>query len=324
MEEGAQREREFHSTNGICIPPPALIEPPLSRVDIGRDLTKCVSSSDEAIVNNIRRLVPNTFVVFELLDFDENIPGHYVSMLFTSMSKNKLDLKYEFVHVPNGFMITFSINSRFFMSWIASTKVAAKQMAAKKAVEMLKTLYPSIKTKTVVGDMLMDDSEVSGIRCRVIKRAQLYEQPSLSAPQSAANSNAPQKEDMGSRLLKKMGWIGGGIGKDLQGIAEPIQIEDLQGRKGLGSNNLYPDQLFTRNLRRILEEFIAANDDDGELQFAYGFTSEERKSIHKEAMKLHLTSNSYGRDGERRVRRERIAQQRARHFDLVVVDSRHA
>jgi hypothetical protein len=103
-----------------------------------------------------------------------------------------------------------------------------------------------------------------------------------------------------------MGWIGGGIGKDLQGIAEPIQIEDLQGRKGLGSNSLFPNQIFIKNLRRILEEFIATNDDDGELQFANEFNSEERKSIHKEAMKLHLTSNSYGRDGERRVSQKKI------------------
>jgi hypothetical protein len=299
-----QREREYYTSNGICIPPPALIEPPLTRVEIGKDLSKCVSSSDEAIANNIRRLIPNTFVVFELLDFDENIPGHYVSMLFTSLSKNKLELKYEFVHVPNGFMITYTINNRFFMSWIAPTKVAAKQNGAKKAIEMLKTLYPSIKTKHVVGDTAMNENEILGIKCKLITRSQLYEQQSLitSIPtMNNSNNNIQPKEDMGSKLLKKMGWIGGGIGKDLQGIAEPIQIEDLQGRKGLGSNSLFPNQIFIKNLRRILEEFIATNDDDGELQFANEFNSEERKSIHKEAMKLHLTSNSYGRDGERRV-----------------------
>jgi hypothetical protein len=301
VEEGSQREKEYHTANGICIPPPALIEPPLTRADIGKDLIKCVSSTDEAIANNIRRLIPNTFVVFELLDFDENIPGHYVSMLFTSMSKNKLELKYEFVHVPSGFMITYTINNRFFMSWIAPTKVAAKQTGAKKAIEMLKTLYPSIKTKHVVGDMSMNDNEILGIKCKLITRSQLYEQQSLTTPVPTTNTNTQQKEDMGSKLLKKMGWIGGGIGKDLQGIAEPIQIEDLQGRKGLGSSSLFPNQIFIKNLRRILEEFIATNDDDGELQFANEFNSEERKSIHKEAMKLHLTSNSYGRDGERRV-----------------------
>ena len=87
----------------------------------------------------------------------------------------------------------------------------------------------------------------------------------------------------------------------ISGIAEPIQVEDLQGRKGLGSSSLFPDQIFMRNLRRLLQEFIATNTDDGELQFANDFNSEERKSIHKEAMRLHLTSNSYGRDGERRV-----------------------
>ncbi|CAF0749245.1 unnamed protein product [Adineta ricciae] len=302
VEEGSQREREYQSTNGICIPPPALIEPPLTRSDIGKDISKCTSSTDEAIANNIRRLIPNTFVVFELLDFDENIPGHYVSMLFTSMSKNKLELKYEFVHVPNGCMITYSINNRFFMSWIAPTKVAAKQIGAKKAIEMLKTLYPSIKSKHVVTDMSMNENEISGVKCRLIRRAQLYDHSSSAASLTTANNNLPQKEDMGSKLLKKMGWVGGGIGKDLQGIAEPIQIEDLQGRKGLGSSSLFPNQTFVKNLRQILEEFIATNDDDGELQFANEFNSEERKSIHKEAMKLHLTSNSYGRDGERRIR----------------------
>ena len=301
VEEGNQREREYHTTNGVCIPPPALIEPPLTRADIGKDLTKCTSSTDEAIVNNIRRLIPNTFVVFELLDFDENIPGHYVSMLFTSMSKNKLELKYEFAHVPSGYMVTYTINDRFFMSWIAPTKIAAKQNGAKKAIEMLKTLYPSIKTKNVAGDMFSNETEMMSIKRKLITRSQLYEQQTLTASLASMQPSAPVKEDMGSRLLKKMGWVGGGIGKDLQGIAEPIQIEDLQGRKGLGSSSLFPNQIFTKNLRRILEEFIATNDDDGELQFANEFNSEERKTIHKEAMKLHLTSNSYGRDGERRV-----------------------
>jgi hypothetical protein len=222
------------------------------------------------------------------------------------MSKNKLELKYEFVHVPNGFMITYTINNRFFMSWIAPTKIAAKQTGAKKAIEMLKTLYPSIKTKNVVGDMSMNENEVMNIKRKLITRVQLYEQQSLTTSVIAMNNNTQQKEDMGSKLLKKMGWIGGGIGKDLQGIAEPIQIEDLQGRKGLGSNSLFPNQIFIKNLRRILEEFIVTNDDDGELQFANEFNSEERKSIHKEAMKLHLTSNSYGRDGERRVSKNKI------------------
>lgn len=56
-----------------------------------------------------------------------------------------------------------------------------------------------------------------------------------------------------------------------------------------------------RSLRQVLEEFISTNTDDGELQFASEFNSEERKAIHREAMRLHLTSNSYGREGERRV-----------------------
>ena len=102
-------------------------------------------------------------------------------------------------------------------------------------------------------------------------------------------------------VLKELSIVGWRLQKDLQGISEPIQIEDLQGRQCLGSNILFPNRVFITNLRRILEEFISMNDNDGELQFANEFNTEERRCIHKEATKLHLTSNSYGCDGERRV-----------------------
>lgn len=220
LEEDGQRERNHTSTDGICIPPPALIEPPLTRAELSKDDSKCVSSTDETILYNIRRLVPNTFVIFELLDFDENIPGHYVSMLFMSMSKNKLDLKYDFTHVSNGFMVTYTIDDRFFMSWIAATKVAAKQIGAKKAIEMLRTLYPSIKTKHIANEMFTSDGELIGLKRKTITRAQLYEEQSSYSSRmiTTTNSiNAPPKEELGLKLLKKMGWTSGGIGKDSQG-----------------------------------------------------------------------------------------------------------
>ena len=218
VEEGSQRQRDHFAANGVCIPPPSLVEPPLAHESMGRDPSRCTSSTEEAILNNIRKLFPNTFVIFELLDFDQNIPGHYVSMLFTSMSKNKLELHFNFAHVPDGFMITYTVNGRFFMSWIASTKVAAKQMGARKAIEMLQRLYPSIKMKHLIGDPWSHEGETADANRRLITRSQLYERKPLAAPSLIATSeSAEKKEDMGSRLLKKMGWVGGGIGKDLQG-----------------------------------------------------------------------------------------------------------
>ena len=218
IDEGSQRQRDGYAASGVCIPPPGLVEPPFAHESMGKDPRRCTSSTDEAILNNIRQLFPNTFVIFELLDFDQNIPGHYVSMLFTSMSKNKLELHFDFAHVPDGYMITYTVNGRFFLSWIASTKVSAKQMGARKAIEMLQRLYPSIKMKHLIGDPSTHENDTADANRRLITRSQLYERKPQAAPSLIATSeNTEKKEDMGSRLLKKMGWVGGGIGKDLQG-----------------------------------------------------------------------------------------------------------
>ena len=217
VDEALQKQQQQLSSSGICIPPPIVIESPLSYPVPSKDNNSINSSSDELILHHIHRLLPNTFVLFESLDFDEKIPGHYVSMLFTSMSKNKLDLKYHFTLVPTGSMVTFTIDDRFFMSWVAPTKVAAKQEGARKAIDMLKTIYPSIKIKNTVGDTSALDNENIGVKRYLVTRSQLYEQQLSSMPSMVASSAPSQKEDVGLKLLKKMGWTGGGIGKDLQG-----------------------------------------------------------------------------------------------------------
>ena len=41
-----------------------------------------------------------------------------------------------------------------------------------------------------------------------------------------------EEQNMGHKLLKLMGWSGGGLGKGGQGISEPIRAADFNSRQG--------------------------------------------------------------------------------------------
>ncbi|CAF1166775.1 unnamed protein product, partial [Didymodactylos carnosus] len=327
-----ERAQEYHQakSGGTCIPPPMSNNNYSSAQSFGSrsrrineeeaaapivqssfDSSKCVTTPDNEILSNIHSLIPSTFVLFEPLDFQSNMPGSYVSMLFVSMSKNRLELKHDIQHIPKGYLVTFYIDDHFLMSMLGnSNKNCTKQTGAMKLCELLKTIFPCIKMKSV--EHMIEDGGTYVIlgNVRRITRAHLYEQAEESIitnnnnNQHQTNENViVEKEDIATKLMKKMGWTGtGGLGKQGQGIAEPIQIEDLHGRKGLGSNHLFPNNIFIRNLRRSLEEYIQQNNDDQELIFENQFNNEERKMIHKEAMKLHLHSTSYGQKQQRFIR----------------------
>ncbi|CAF1233690.1 unnamed protein product, partial [Didymodactylos carnosus] len=272
------------------------------------DLSKYVTTSDDEILSNIRKLIPSNFVIFEPVDFQPDVPGSYISMLFVSMSKNHLELKHDVQHTIKGFLVTFYIGDHFLMSMLTSSnKNCTKQVGAMKLCELLKTIFPCIKMKSI--EHMIEDSGTPMIldNARRITRAHLYEQPDESRTTSNINNLKQLNEnddggrkDIATKLMKKMGWTGtGGLGKQGQGITEPIQIVDLHGRQGLGSNHLFPNKIFIRSLRRILEEYIQQNVHGQELVFENQFSNEERKIIHKEATKLHLNSRSYGQNQQR-------------------------
>jgi len=142
----------------------------------------------------------------------------------------------------------------------------------------------------------------------------------------------------GLKLLTKMGWKGAGhgLGKDQQGITQPIEVGQIRQRSGIGCRHNYDDYLreieeemetetlqndqprgtaaanhkrpvvglkrykqdFRTNIQKLLKNFISSvNEED--LVFEKGLTNEERAMVHKEAARYGLKTRSHG-SGENR------------------------
>lgn len=107
-------------------------------------------------------------------------------------------------------------------------------------------------------------------------------------------------DNVGRKLMMKMGWTGGGIGSSGSGITEPVAVEGVINRQGLGlraedSCGGGSSKDFMNKVRQLLNSF-ATDDTRHDIKFSNEFTKEEREIIHREARKRHLKSNSHGKD----------------------------
>lgn len=108
-----------------------------------------------------------------------------------------------------------------------------------------------------------------------------------------ANVDKIPESNVGNLLLKKMGWTGGGIGKDgSRGIEEPVSVTAVINRAGLGSG-VSGD--FAKAVSRIVVDYLHSDRQD-DLVFSPEFSNPERAAIHAEARKhaQQLKTRSYG------------------------------
>ncbi|XP_047541476.1 uncharacterized protein LOC125074242 [Vanessa atalanta] len=108
----------------------------------------------------------------------------------------------------------------------------------------------------------------------------------------------PVETSVAVKMMKLMGWKGGGLGADAQGIEEPIKPHlQMVNRAGLGCNvNI---QQLRRAGQQLMTRFIASDAIDVDLVFSNEFSKEERAVLHHTAQRIGLASKSYGGDAER-------------------------
>jgi len=163
---------------------------------------------------------------------------------------------------------------------VGDNNLTAKRNAAHAAVKELKTKCWTIFTKQEA------DTDELGLSHSIVD-------------EDTSKSEVVPDSNIGSKLLKSMGWTGGGIGKHGTGIAEPVSSNTIIDRQGLGfqaSQNI--GHSFPGIIRKHLISYHRSGGEK-DITFAPDFSREERAIIHKEAQKLGLKTRSYGTGEER-------------------------
>lgn len=163
-------------------------------------------------------------------------------------------------------------------------KFEAGRSASVQALQKLKRICWTIKVKQAVNAVKP---------CTEISREYLLSKT------NATESEEIKSDNIGHKLLCKMGWSGGGIGKDGSGISEPVFLNKVKNRQGLGHTS--PNEVnkdFRKRVIKVIQKFAASTNEE-DIAFSCDFNNEERRIIHIESTSLGFRSKSRGKGEER-------------------------
>ncbi|CAB1456239.1 unnamed protein product [Pleuronectes platessa] len=196
---------------------------------------------------------------------------------------NKVTADYKFTVLPDHrWRCEVYLEGQYVAAGIGSKKIV-KHIAATEALGTLK------QTQAVVKSNLRKEGHNDAI-----SRSQI-----LARSGQEATRQEIKEDNIGNQLLRKMGWKGGGLGRDGEGIAEPIRVKEQFSREGFGMDmDKAGNQLSKRDIEHIIRTY-AGSDRQDDLRFSSDLTNDERKQIHQISQKYGLRSKSYGQGWQR-------------------------
>ncbi|XP_077588300.1 NF-kappa-B-repressing factor [Stigmatopora nigra] len=107
-----------------------------------------------------------------------------------------------------------------------------------------------------------------------------------------------KEDNIGNRILRKMGWTGGGLGRHGEGITKPVRVEAIRfSRTGFGLDATKKN-LSKADIQDIILKYAASGRQD-DLRFTADLTKDERMYIHQLCRKCQLMSKSFGKGTQR-------------------------
>ncbi|XP_043909895.1 NF-kappa-B-repressing factor [Protopterus annectens] len=195
---------------------------------------------------------------------------------------NKIAVEYRFSIVSNQKWKCDVYLADQFVASAVGIKKNVKHSAAEIAVNTLKQTQPVVKANLT-----------KGLSKQAISRNQI-----IGRSTEESYKQQIKEDNIGNQLLRKMGWRGGGLGKEGEGIAEPIAVKEQFTREGLGLITDKAGKITRRDIEGIIRNYASSNSQE-DLTFAKELTIEERKQIHQMAQKYGLKSKSYGQGIDR-------------------------
>ncbi|XP_036379835.1 NF-kappa-B-repressing factor-like [Megalops cyprinoides] len=194
---------------------------------------------------------------------------------------NRVTADYRLVALPDQrWRCEVFLEGRFVAAAVGPKK-AVKQLAAEEALARLRL------TQAVVKSSLRRDGDQDAV-----SRGQIRSRRGEAEQEI-------REDNIGRQLLRKMGWRGGGLGREGGGIAEPIRVKEQLSREGLGRDADRPgQQLSKRDIEETIRSYASSQRQD-DLRFSCELSNEERKHIHQVALRYGLRSKSYGQGAQR-------------------------
>lgn len=221
-----------------------------------------------------RRLEEAPFGDIVIIERVGDIPQN---ILTNAVSVSGGNLEWKFDKIKDSYKCNIFINSKLLAEGCSSNQKSAKKEASIFGLHELQKYYYTIKIKHNINR----NANVTATTMTTLK------------------DDAISDDNIGRKLMKLMGWTGGGLGKSQQGIVEPVMIQQQMSRKGLGLKQNSCSAKDLRNKCKDIMRKYLSGDMRNDLVFSVDFTSDERAIIHQIARQLGLRSHSYGPKNER-------------------------
>ncbi|EZA61332.1 NF-kappa-B-repressing factor [Ooceraea biroi] len=208
------------------------------------------------------------------------------SILNTSANISGANLKWEYGQKQGVWECVIYLNSKRLASCTSFNKKIAKNDTARDALNELRKRYYTIKVKPST-----DATSNVTVTTKEIK------------PEATVHDDERKESNgIGEKMMKMMGWMGGGLGKSEQGVVEPMSttLEPQVSRKGLGlkSGSCTAHEVKAK-CQKLFRDFLRT-DMQNDIVFL-DFTNDERQVIHQIARTMDLKSRSYGPTDKRKL-----------------------